>query len=285
MTLCLALAATLAALALPASAVGHRVDLAILDRATGNELPVHWHEGRAYVVGRPGNEYQVVVRNRRGEDLLAVVSVDGVNVVSGETASPQQSGYVISPWQRLDVRGWRKSLSETAAFYFTSLGDSYAGRTGRPNDVGVIGVALFERKAAEPSPPPRISQSAPRERAEMHERAEPARKLGSAAGESGAAPAAPAAAASADAGSYRHAPPPAASMPAPQAAAPLGTGHGRRETDRVRNVRFDRATPEPVETIAIHYDSYRNLVAMGVLTPYASRRHPDPFPQRFTPDP
>lgn len=67
-------------------------------------------------------------------------------------------------------------------------------------------------------------------------------------------------------------------------AAPLGTGHGRRETSRVRWVDFERAGT-PAETITIHYDSYRNLVALGVLTPYAHHRNPDPFPMRFTPDP
>src|SRR5215471_473938 len=84
-----------------AQAVGNLADITIQDRSTGRELSVYWHEGRAYVVGRPGNEYQVNVRNRRGEDLLAVVSVDGVNVVSGENANVLQSGYVISPWQRM----------------------------------------------------------------------------------------------------------------------------------------------------------------------------------------
>src|SRR6187455_3352399 len=131
-----ACAALLAAGATQAGAVGRFADLNVYDRTEGRRLQVYWHEGRAYVVGRPGNEYQVSVRNRRGEDLLAVMSVDGVNVVNGETASPKQSGYVLSPWERLDVRGWRKSLQETAAFYFTSLGDSYAGRTGRPANVG-----------------------------------------------------------------------------------------------------------------------------------------------------
>ena len=88
-----ALAAAFAtAFALSAHAVGRMADLAVYDRSSGRELPITWHEGRAYVVGNPGNEYQVVVRNRRGEDLLAVVSVDGVNVLTGQTASPQQGG-------------------------------------------------------------------------------------------------------------------------------------------------------------------------------------------------
>jgi hypothetical protein len=269
-----ALAAILAALALPAAAVGHRADIGIYDRATGSELPVHWHEGRAYVVGRPGNEYQVIVRNRRGEDVLAVVSVDGVNVMDGKTASPSQGGYVLSPWKRLDIRGWRKSMDEVASFYFTSLGDSYAGRTGRPQNVGVIGVALFNRKPVhhQPAPEPSWPRMSPSEKRE--------------------APAmdAPVGEASDSARRYRHAPAAptsqaAATAPLATPSAPLGTGHGRRETSPVRWVEFERASDHPVETISIYYDSYRNLVAQGVLTPYAQRREPDPFPNAFTPDP
>ena len=143
-----------------ACAAGNLAELAIYDRTEGKRLPVYWHGGRAYVAGKPGNEYRVSVRNRAGEDLLAVLSVDGVNAVSGETADPGQSGYVLSPGAALEVQGWRKSLSQTAAFYFTSLGDSYAARTGRPDNVGVIGVALFRRKQ-EPQP---LAQAAPSER-------------------------------------------------------------------------------------------------------------------------
>lgn len=130
-----------------AAAHGRLADLSVYDRTEGRRLTVHWHEGRAYVVGKPGNEYQVTVRNRAREDVLAVVSVDGVNVVSGETAHPSQTGYVLSAHRSYDIQGWRKSLAETAAFYFTALPDSYAARTGRPDDVGVIGMALFRRKA------------------------------------------------------------------------------------------------------------------------------------------
>jgi len=250
-----AAAMALAACAIPAHAVGRLADLAIVDRTTGRELPVHWHEGRAYVVGKPGNEYQVVVRNRRDEDLLAVTSVDGVNVLSGQTASASQGGYVISPWERLDIKGWRKSLGETAAFYFTSLGDSYAGRTGRPANVGVIGVALFQRAAPRYQPQPEPQEwGGPRSESGARERSDAAGALAKRA------------------------------VPSAQSA-PLGTGHGRREESHARYTEFERATSEPVETIAIYYDSYRNLVAQGVLDNYAGPRDPKPFPSRFVPDP
>jgi hypothetical protein len=132
------------------------------------------------------------------------------------------------------VDGWRKSLERTAAFYFTALGDSYAARTGRPEDVGVIGVALFRRKAEPPQPFSGIA-SEPR----------------------------------------------AAARDSAKAEESLGTGHGRSETSYARHVTFERATPHPVETVTIRYDSYRNLVAMGVIR--ETPRHPRPFPG-FVPD-
>ena len=136
-----------------ALAHGGLADLAVYDRTEARRLQVYWHEGRAYIAGKPGNEYQISLRSRVRDDLLAVVSVDGVNVITGQTAHPAQSGYVLSPRAALEIQGWRRSLQQSAAFYFTSLADSYAARTGRPEHAGVIGVALFRRKQTPPPVP------------------------------------------------------------------------------------------------------------------------------------
>ena len=254
------LAALLAMLAGCATAVGGLADLSVYDRTEGRTLPVHWHEGRAYVIGRPGNEYQLVVRNRQGEDVLAVLSVDGVNVITGQTATVQQSGYVLAPGRALEVRGWRKDLARTAAFYFTSLPDSYAARTGRPDNVGAIGVALYRRKAPEPVPYSQIAPAQPQ--------AELARK------QAGSAGAAADQAAPRDERAARGA-----------AEAPLGTGHGRQEASYARRVGFERATAEPAETVVIYYDSCSNLLARGIVArgsaPCAGRHWPQPSPQPF----
>ena len=74
--------------------------------------------------------------------------------------------------------------------------------------------------------------------------------------------------------------------PSTAPSAPLGTGHGRREESHVVWVDFDRASDTPAETITIYYDSYRNLLARGILQPAYGRRDPDPFPNTtFAPDP
>jgi hypothetical protein len=108
----------------------------------------------------------VELYNRSRGRLLNVVSVDGVNVITGETAAFHQAGYVLAPGQRYDVNGWRKSRREIAAFEFTSLPRSYAARTGRPDDVGVIGVAVFRENALATGPQkPDLRRSAPVPRA------------------------------------------------------------------------------------------------------------------------
>lgn len=147
----LSLATAFLTLALPLLAeAAMPVDIEILDHKTGRVLPVYWHDGERHIAGEPGREYEIRLRNRGGGRLLAVTSVDGVNVITGQTASQLGSGYVLDPWGLVEIDGWRKSMEEVAAFYFTALPDSYAARTGRPDNVGVIGVALFceiERRA------------------------------------------------------------------------------------------------------------------------------------------
>jgi hypothetical protein len=157
-------AALAIALSTSACAAGGMVDVGVYDRSLGARLPVHRHEGRAYLAGTPGHEYRLLLRNRGAEPLLAVVSVDGVNVVTGENADPSQAGYVIPAGRSVEILGWRKNLSHTAAFYFTDLGESYAARTGRPDNVGVIGVALFRQKVRPAAQLGRAERAAPAER-------------------------------------------------------------------------------------------------------------------------
>ncbi len=246
-------AMTALALAWPLVAfAGPAVHVEIYDRTAGCLLPFYWHDGARHVAGEPGHEYEIRVRNRGRERVLAVTSVDGVNVITGHTASPDQGGYVLDPGSRVEIEGWRKSLAEVAAFYFTALPDSYAARTGRPDNVGVIGLALFRETHVDPEP--RASESV----ASPADEPAPARKS-----------------ANADSGYARD-------------DSRLGTGHGQRLDSGAVYTRFERASDQPDEIIRIYYDSYRNLVARGVIPNpddrYA-RRLPQPFPQAFVPDP
>ncbi len=296
--LTLSLSFALGGACLQAHAIGNLADVTVVERDSGATLPVHYARGEYWVAGRPGARYAVAVRSKAGERLLAVTAVDGVNVLSGDTAAWGQTGYVFSPYERYQITGWRKSSSEVAAFQFSDARDSYAGVTGRPGNVGVIGVALFRERLPEPvlQPQPQIQprRYEPGTDQESRLRSAPAPAAAAAPPPPVPAPSSMAdrresAAAEQSAGSSnlaKAAPSFAPPMPSPK----LGTAHGQRETSVITQTRFDRLQSQPNEVIRIRYDSRENLIASGVIRePVARQPLPNPFPESgnasYVPDP
>ncbi|MCH6482456.1 hypothetical protein MMG85_02575 [Pseudoxanthomonas sp. LH2527] len=227
------------------------VDVSVIDRDTGESLARYPHRGDLWVAGTPGHRYSVRLANTTGERVLVVLSVDGINAVTGQTADPSQAGYVLEPWQTTEISGWRKSMREVAQFVFTDLGDSYAARTGRPRHVGVIGVAAFREARTYRYPnytPPPIARGTMEKRMEAE----------------AAAPAASARSIVADDSARQQS---------------IGTGHGGREWAPTSRTGFDRATRQPEQVSELRYDEHRRLVAMGILP----RRHHGPIRRDDTP--
>ena len=247
----LASLATLASLAACAPAHARPlVDVAVVDRDSGQWLQQYPHRGDLWVAGTPGHRYSVRLTNTTGERVLVVLSVDGVNAVTGETAAPGQAGYVLGPWETAEIAGWRKSLDDVAEFLFTDVPDSYAAHTARPADVGVVGIAVF-REA--PPAPPIVLQGEARAQAKA------------------SAPAARAEAATADA------------TAAPQQ---LGTGHGQRAWSPVGRTQFVRASRSPAQLRQLRYDDAESLAARGILPrAWIAERRPTAFPGGFVADP
>ncbi|MFI4936681.1 MAG: hypothetical protein ACHP7N_18925 [Caulobacterales bacterium] len=297
------------------------VDLKVVDRGTGQTLRVWRHDGRLFVAGEPGARYSLRVTNHTGGRVLVVMSVDGVNILSGETAGYDQRGYIFGPYESYDLKGWRKSLSEIADFTFTRLPQSYAALTGRPANVGVIGIAVFNERvapvAAEPvAPPPddsyrgaadtagaadrAMSQNVP-PRLAMREAPEPPPPPQPVTGGAGNGAGVTEMVVTAEKRESRRQSAPAAvsaftSRRRDLAAAEprddkLGTGHGEREQSVMTIEPFERATPYPQFTQEIAYDTHDNLVAMGVIPAWRyGERQPRPFPSSpagagFVPDP
>jgi len=102
------------ALGCEAQTVGNLADVAIIDRDSGVALHVDYYRGEYWVAGRPGARYAIEIRDRLGERILAVTSVDGVNVLSGADAAWDQGGYVFDGGARYQITGWRKSDAEIA---------------------------------------------------------------------------------------------------------------------------------------------------------------------------
>ena len=59
-------------LSFPARA-GNLLDLAVVDRDTGETLITYMQDGRLYVAGAPGHRYAVRLTNRTGARVLAVM--------------------------------------------------------------------------------------------------------------------------------------------------------------------------------------------------------------------
>ena len=258
-------------------AVGRSVNVDVIDRDTGQLLEVYNHRGRQYVAGQPGTRYAIRISNRSAGRVLAVTAVDGVNIVSGQTAAWGQTGYVFEPGQSYDLTGWRKSDQQVAAFAFTSLPDSYAARTGRPLDVGVIGVAVFRERPQPVIVAPPWSGFDSRER-----------DSSSAAGRSSGTAAPPRSAQAPAAAAELQSEKSASDRAEPRGR--LGTAHGEREYSQVSHTSFERASATPDEIVSIQYDRYENLVAAGIIAPRRWQQpRPMPFPgsrePAYVPDP
>lgn len=254
-----------------AKANEHLVDVQIRDMDRYSTLENYFNRSKTYVAGRPGHRYSVILHNQTGARVLAVLSVDGVNAVSGQTASTSQTGYVLAPYQRMEIRGWRKSMQDVAQFRFTDLPDSYAARTGRPDNVGVIGVAVFRER--------RYQHYNQYEEDDGYRNGD--ERYASKSKERNQAGAASDAAAPAPAMK--------GSMAEAQSRQELGTEHGERRYDPARQTTFERESAYANQVSKIYYDSFDALVARGIIRDYRyHNRHrgsPDAFPIGFVPDP
>ena len=282
------------------------VDVSIVNRSTGERLTPYRYGGKLYVAGTPGDRYAVELRGNRSERVLTVLSVDGVNVLTGQTAATLQSGYVIDGGQSYGISGWRKSMDDVAQFVFTSLSDSYAARTDRPGNVGVIGVAVYRERDA-PAQPIAVTPYSPPPTEPWRGASRPQAKDESARDSlDGPAPAAVAKKAEGwfgSTGSVGSTETSGAGVLAERRAdqsesgatargeheaksKKLGTGHGEREYSPTRYTEFVRNSDSPDETITIYYDSRANLIARGII-PSPRLTDPTPFPASagFVPDP
>ena len=104
-------------------------------------------------IGEDGQRYSVEVENLSNHRLEFVVTVDGLDVLTGQSGSYSRRGYVLDTGERREIKGWRTSVNEVAAFKFGSVADGYANqKTGDTRNVGVIGAATFAERGTTPRP-------------------------------------------------------------------------------------------------------------------------------------
>lgn len=111
---------------------------------------MEWMEanGKVIVVGQPGSNYMIRLKNRTKAEIEAVVSVDGLDVITSKAANFSNRGYVIPPKSSITIEGFRKNADSVRSFLFSRVDESQAMKKGgeaAARNVGVIGVAIFEQ--------------------------------------------------------------------------------------------------------------------------------------------
>ena len=123
-------------------------DLNILDN--GNKCKQHHFQGKTFIEAHNGSEYVIEIKNNHYKRILAVGSVDSLNVLTGKTATPNDSGYIIGAYSSEKIKGFRFSDDEWAMFKFgyKFYGNTYAQskNDGSEKNCGVIGVKFFYEK-------------------------------------------------------------------------------------------------------------------------------------------
>jgi hypothetical protein len=113
----------------------------------GNRCKLYTHQGKNYVQANQGSEYVIEIKNNYYKRILSVISVDGLNVLSGKKASENDTGYIIDSYHSEKIKGFRFSDDEWAMFKF---GYKFNGKTyaqskndGSEINCGIFGIRLF----------------------------------------------------------------------------------------------------------------------------------------------
>jgi hypothetical protein len=239
----------------------------------GEPVRTFAHRGQTYVLGHEGDRYVLRIHNRSARRIEAVVTVDGLDVIDGEQGDfANKRGYLVPAYGSVDIEGWRVSNEQAAAFRFAPTGESYAAKTGRARNVGVIGMAVFPERVV-PRPRPRPVAPPPYYYEEM-------RGAGGAP-EKSRAEAAPASPAMDDESAAKGSS--ASAEPARRQRSGLGTEFGEALYSQIEHVSFTRANASrPAALLGARYNDRRGLLALGIdvdgTSDIALRQSADPFP-------
>lgn len=107
------------------------------------------HKGSSFIEARHGSNYSVKIKNDNNYRVMVVISVDGLDVITGKAAEKSNKGYIVEGESKIEIKGYRISDDNSAAFVFSSKDGSYVAQvTGDKRNSGVIGVRVFKEKVA-----------------------------------------------------------------------------------------------------------------------------------------
>lgn len=123
--------------------IKNKQEISIL--VNGNSVKEYQHEGNTFIEAKSGSSFSIKLKNNYSGRVMAVVSVDGVDVITGENASETESGYVIGSNSSIEIKGYRVDSEHEASFKFIekNSGKGYAEFKGDSSNAGVIGIRFY----------------------------------------------------------------------------------------------------------------------------------------------
>lgn len=250
----------------------HECEVSII--VNGRPVTEVQFSGHTYIEGRKNSIYELQIRNKTNNRILAIPSVDGLNVLDGNSCGMDSPGYVIDPLAVVTIPGWKVDNEQAAKFTFkpqkaSAPGDkTYVEQMGGDAiNQGMIGVMVFKQKIQptfytlkdyEPwnvrdnsgNPPPfgPVTYSTSNCCGSMEPILSSAPFIGYA---------------DADVGKS------------------LGTGFGEATEFKTQDAEFERATESPDSVFVMYYDTLQGLKKRGVPTEQfrpAPVSTPNPFP-------
>jgi hypothetical protein len=220
----------------------------------GRPATEFFHEGQNFMEGRGGSEFEIEVRNVTNKRLMAVVSVDGLSVISGKIAGSESPGYVLNPFQTIVIPGWKLDSNKAAKFEFGARANSYVQAVeGEATNCGVIGVMVWGEKAPIHNPITTcvMRGAIPKGMSGSVYASASASSLGGASSESTLS----------------------------ATTNNLGTGFGSATQFNTSSTTFEKEAV--VDTLVMYYDDVRGLKARGIVVERPVQRYsttPNPFP-------
>ena len=102
----------------------------------------------SFVEAISGEEYEIYIQPPQGLGrCLAVIAVDGINVISGKAATPNDTHGVVIEGQPVTWKGYRHNNNSLTRFKFARAMNSLANVRGLSDSPGVISVSFYSEKS------------------------------------------------------------------------------------------------------------------------------------------
>lgn len=132
-------------------------------RINGRDAREYTNLGRTFIEGRESTSYSLYLRNDNGFRAKAVISVDGINIITGKptTDDPEETGYLMEAYGNNTYKGFRVDDNKVAAFVFGASKGSYADTKGKGSSNGVIAMRVYREKYVAPTYAHRVPRISP----------------------------------------------------------------------------------------------------------------------------